>query len=228
MSKARIFLAVFYALLALIGIGLCLGGGFLLWANSFMKDGDGFYTTQTVELKSDSHAITSYPTDIKVHQPEAIKWLTTVEIKINAEDNKDKGIFVGIAPEKDLREYLSGVEHDQIVKADIKHPLPLGEPEIEYKNIPGTSSPAEPAEQDFWIAQASGRDTQDLQWNVESGVYSVALMNEDGSTGVDVSASIGAKVPVASGLGLWLTIAGLVLVLLSFFFLYITVSRSNL
>lgn len=226
MSKGKIFLVAAYALVLLIGVGLLISGGAILWANTFMKDAEGFYTSRTVEVKRDSHAITSLPAEIEInHLGKFMNWVEAIDVKLIAENNKDEGVFVGIANEKDLKNYLSEVEHDQIEELDLNHPV--GKPEVDYKNFPGTSSPAAPTSEDFWTDSASGTGKQVLKWGVESGTYSVALMNQDGSTGIDISASVGADVPIANGLGLWLTIAGLVAVLLSFFFFYVTVTRSE-
>lgn len=227
MSKGKLFLVGVYALVLLVGVGLIISGGSILWANTFMKDSDGFYTSKSVEVQRDSYAVTSYPADIDVkHLGELLGWLESIEVKLTAKNNNDKGVFVGIAPEKDLQNYLNGVKHDEIDELDLNHPV--GEPEITYRDFSGSSSPTAPTDKEFWTASASGTGEQVLRWGVESGTYSVALMNQDGTSGVDITASIGANVPVASGLGLWLTIAGLVLALLSFLFLYITVSRSNI
>ncbi len=226
MSKGKIFLVVIYALVLLIGVGLLISGGAILWANTFMKDAEGFYTSRTVEVKRDSHAITSLPAEIEIdHLGKFTDWVEAIEVKLTAENNKDEGVFVGIAPEDDLKNYLSGVKHDQIEELDLNHPV--GKPEITYKNFSGTSSPDAPTGKDFWTDSASGTGKQVLKWGVESGTYSVALMNQDGSSGIDISASVGANVPVANNLGLWLTIAGLAVALLSFLFFYITVTRSE-
>mgnify|MGYP006279298717 FL=1 len=226
MSKGRLFLIALYALVLLVGVGLIIGGGSILWANTFMKDADGFYTTRSVEVQRDSHAITSYPADIDIDSLPVLNWLKSIEVKVTANNNQDKGVFVGIAPEDDLKNYLSGVHHDQIDEMDLNHPI--GKPKIEYKNFPGTSTPASPTDKDFWEASSSGTGEQILKWGIESGTYSVVLMNQDGSSGIDLNASVGANVPIASGIGLGLTVAGLILILLSFFLLYVTVTRSRI
>lgn len=226
MSHGKIFLLVVSALVVLIGVGLFLSGGSILWANVYMKDDDGFYTTRKVEVERDSYAITSEPADIEVESLRVLNWLGSIEVRITAEDNQGKEVFVGIASEKDLQSYLEGVKHDQVRELDLNHPI--GVPEIEYKEFAGTSSPGEPTGANFWTASTSGSGEQALRWELEEGTFATALMNADGSKGVDITASIGAKVPVASGLGLWLTIAGLLVVLLAFVSTYFIVSRSRI
>ncbi|MFW6013464.1 MAG: hypothetical protein ACOC82_04775 [Candidatus Bipolaricaulota bacterium] len=227
MSKGKLFLASFYALVLLVGVGLIIGGGSILWAETFMKDSDGFYTTRKVEVRRSSHAITSDSADIDVkHLSGLLNWIESIEVKLTAENERDEGVFIGIAPADDLKEYLNGVHHDRIEEVDLNHPI--GDPEISYKNYPGTSSPSAPSSEEFWSASKSGTGEQVLKWGIEEGTYAVALMNQDGSAGLDIKASIGANAPIASGLGLWLTVAGLLLALFSFLFLYFTVTRSKI
>lgn len=226
MSRGKIFLVAVFALVFLIGVGLIIGGGSILWANIFMEDAEGFYTTKKVDVNRSSYAITSEPAEIEIEHIWVLDWLKSVEVKITAENNKDKGVFVGIVEEKDLKSYLSGVDHDRIEELDLHHPV--GKPEVEYENFPGTSSPNPPTGEDFWTASASGSGEQVLRWSLEEGTYGTVLMNADGSRGIDISASIGAKVPIASGIGLGLAIAGLVLILITLLLTYVTVTRSRL
>lgn len=51
-----------------------------------------------------------------------------------------------------------------------------------------------PADQDFWVASASGTDV-DLDWNLEEGNWAAVLMNLDGSAGID--ATVEAELPAA-------------------------------
>lgn len=227
MGKGKIFLVCLYAIVLLVGVGLIIGGGSILWGTTFMKDSEGFYSTRKVEVQRDSYAITSEPAEIDIkHLGGILNWVESIDVKMTAENNNDKGVFVGIAPNEDLQNYLNGVHHDRIEELDLNHPI--GKPEISYKNSPGSSSPDAPTERDFWEASVHGTGEQVLKWGIEEGTYSVALMNQDGSSGIDISASVGANVPIASGLGLWLFVAGLILALLSFFAFYITVTRSRI
>lgn len=225
MSRGKIFLVAVFALVFLIGVGLIIGGGSILWANIFMEDAEGFYTTKKVDVNQDSYAITSEPAEIEIGHIWILDWLNSVEVKITGENNKDKGVFVGIAEEKDLKSYLSGVEHDRVEELDLHHPV--GKPEIEYENFPGSSSPEAPTKKGFWTASASGTGEQVLRWSLEEGTFGTVLMNVDGSKGIDIQASIGAKVPVASGIGLGLAIAGLALILITLLLTYFTLTRSR-
>lgn len=53
-------------------------------------------------------------------------------------------------------------------------------------------------------------------------------MNQDGSFGLDISGSIGVKIPMVSGLSIGLLIGGLLLVIMAFLGVYFTVTRASL
>ncbi len=48
----------------------------------------------------------------------------------------------------------------------------------------------------FWEASATGPGAQTLEWEPETGRFWVVVMNTDGSAGVDVGVSFGARVPI--------------------------------
>jgi len=75
---------------------------------------------------------------------------------------------------------------------------PWGEtpPEIVYTIHPGDPPVAPPTVFSWWVAHSTGPGAQELEWEPEVGRYLVVVMNSDGSAEVDVSISIGAKVPL--------------------------------
>lgn len=56
----------------------------------------------------------------------------------------------------------------------------------------------------------SGTGTQTLEWKLETGTYSLVLMNHDGSQGVDLDIALGAKIPLIFGVGVGLVVGGIV------------------
>ena len=84
----------------------------------------------------------------------------------------------------------------------------------------GESTPEPPGDQTFWVAQVTTEDADELTWEVESGDWTVVMMNADASRGVDVDARLGIKVdwllPALIGLlalGLVLLAGGTLLVI---------------
>ena len=92
--------------------------------------------------------------------------------------------------------------------------LPMSGDPATYDNVPGTSSPADPAAQDFWVDSASGTGTQAITWPLEEGDWTIVVMNADGSQGVFSEVAGGVTVPGITWIvALLLTMAGVALVL---------------
>ncbi len=228
MSGGKIALLVFGIIVLLVSPVLLLPGGVLIWAERTLRDGEGFYTSKAIELDRDSYAIVTEPANIDLGDEwEWLPWVRnwgpsdflTLKIEGSSSDSS-KQIFIGVAETSDLEGYLRGVEYDEVSDFKFDHLKP------EYTNRSGTSEPVAPTSQAFWIASAYGAGTQTLEWAIESGTYSFLLMNEDGSRGLDLEASIGIAVPsVLGGIGVWLFIGGLVVLALAVLMLYLAVRQ---
>jgi len=229
-SVIRIILLIIGILLILGSIPLTFGGGTLLWMDLTQKDDEGFITTETDQLERDSYAIVTEPADIDLDEGWNVGWGwgwnvardlgDLVTFKVEGSNNDDsKGIFIGVAQESDLMDYLNDVEYDEIIHFSI-HSDGF---DVDYRHHPGNSSPTAPTSETFWIESVSGTEIQTLEWELETGTYSLLLMNEDGSSDVDADVSVGVKAPWIFGVGIgfvvggigWL-IGGILLVILAF------------
>ena len=113
-------------------------------------------------------------------------------------------IFAGIGPTSDVASYLEGVPRDSI--RDIE----LSPDRVLYRRVSGETAPQPPGEQSFWVAQVTVDTADELTWEVESGDWTVVLMNADASRGVDVDARLGIKVDWLLPAVIGLLIAGVV------------------
>ena len=228
MKAGKIVLLVFGVIVLLISLVPLLAGGGLMWAEKTLRDSEGFYTTPAIQLEKDSHAIVTGHANIDLGGDwEWLSWgrrcdpsdFLTLKIEGSSND-PSKQIFIGVAEVSDLEAYLKDVEHDEITDFRIRRPS-LG-----YTNHRGTSEPEAPTSQAFWTASAHGEGTQTLEWGIEEGTYSVALMNDDGSRGLNLAASVGVKVPpVVGGIGIGLLVVGLVLLAVAILMIYLGVRR---
>ena len=80
-----------------------------------------------------------------------------------------------------------------------------------YRRLPGEATPAPPAEQAFWAAQVTAEQASELTWEVESGDWTVVLMNADASRGIDLDARLGIKVDWLLPALIGLIVVGLIL-----------------
>jgi len=209
MSAGRIILLIFGIIGILISIGLLVGGGAVLWADNTIKDGEGFYTTKTIQIEKDSYAIVTGPTNIDIEADWGWGWqwdwgnLATFKVEGSSNDSS-KQLFIGIASESDLDAYLSGVQHDEVINI---HVYPDS---IDYQHHSGSVVPGAPTSQTFWTSSTHGAGTQSLEWDLEPGSHSLVLMNSDGSAGVDISIEFGVKIPWLLGVGIGLLAGGVI------------------
>ncbi len=221
MSAGRIVLLVFGAIFLLVAIVMLVGGGVLVWADQTLKDSEGFLTSDTITLESDSYAITTHPADINFSGWWPWGWNDFVTIKVEGSNNNSaKQIFIGIADEADVSDYLRNVNYDEIREFRIHSD------EISYRNHPGSAVPEAPTAQTFWEASAYGSGTRTLEWELKKGTWVLVLMNADGSTGVDLSGVIGIKIPWIFGVGLGLLIGGIVLLIISIIMIVLATRRA--
>src|SRR5690349_8604703 len=185
------------AVTGLIAFALFLAGGLLLWANGHYKDADGYLSTGAQRFDSSEYAITT--PNLQVDAGFMIKADRYGELRLQTMAKGGKPLFVGIAPTPDVQRWLHGTSYTEVTDIDF---APFRSTDETFK---GTRKAGPPGKQTFWAA--TGSDA--LHWDVQSGDWSIVVMNADGSRGVAAAVSAGAKAPfiatiayVTLGLGL--------------------------
>jgi hypothetical protein len=197
MKPGRIAAIVIGVLLAVPALVLLVGGVALTVGYATERADDGYFDATLERLSTPTAAITTGEADLRADPgpPDRVLDFVDFSVRIQA-TGLDPGseLFIGIGPEADVEAYLSGVARDEI--RDVE---PDGD--VEYRSIPGTASPAPPAEQGFWVASASGAGTQELIWEFSEGTWAAVLMNADASPGILAEVTVGirsgALLPVA-------------------------------
>jgi hypothetical protein len=220
MGLGRIILFIFGILVIVFSFALLFGGGAVVWANSVLKDAEGFISTGTITLERDSYAIITEPAeiDLRVGMTWTFDEFATIKVEGTSND-ESKEIFIGVAEESSVNSYLTNVEHDEIIDFEI-HPY-----SITYINFSGSSEPPPPTTQEFWTASVSGEGLQVLEWDVTSGNWVLVVMNSDGSDGVDVSGSIGVALPSLLWIGVGLLIGGVLVLAVGILMVVLAVRR---
>jgi len=205
MHAGRIAAIVVGAFLALIALGLLVGGAFLTIGSAIVAGGEGYFDATLERLSTASSAITTEEADLSA-DPGPPDWLLDAagfSVRIQATGAaEDAELFVGIGPESDVEAYLGSVARDEI--RDVR---PGGD--VRYREIPGSGNATPPAEEGFWAVSASGSGTQELIWDVEEGRWVAVLMNADGSPGVIADVTVGAKSSAVLPIGISMLFIGI-------------------
>ncbi len=221
MSTGKILLLIFGSLAVIGGLVLVGVGGAALWANGALTDDEGYYNTETFSIEKDSYAVISEPAIIH-----SSWWIwdfsDLAKFKVQGLNNDpSKNVFMGLGEEGDVGDYLTDIEHDEVIDLEI-NPLRL-----EYRNRPGTSTPAPPTTQTFWAESTHGSGTQTLELELETGRWVLVLMNDDGSASVDLSVVLGVKLPWLFGTGVGFVAGGAVLLVAGIVMVVLAVRRSE-
>jgi hypothetical protein len=186
--SGRVLAPVLGALLLLPGVGVLGGAGSLLWAHHLHRS-DGFVVSPEEGFGSVGHALVSDRIDVSA----VPDWLPVSDnlgtARLEVTGTGARSVFVGIAPAADAQAYLDGVQRTVVDGLGFDAP-PTGSDQL-----PGGEPSGPPADQDFWIAQASGHGTQEVTWDPTDGDWMFVVMNADGSPLVGIEARIGAEIP---------------------------------
>jgi hypothetical protein len=209
---------VLAALLLIPAIGLVIGGGVLLWADTTSRS-DGFLFSPREQFSTEGYALVSERIQLQTDAD----WLPlsyalgTARVEVTGTGSEE--IFVGIAPVADATAYLGNVARTVV------DDLGFDAPADSYDQMAGGEPSGPPTEQDFWIASATGPGTQQLTWDPTEGDWMFVMMNADGSAGVSVDARIGATAPALGGLAWGMLGGGLFLMVLSVLVLVLALRR---
>jgi hypothetical protein len=231
-SAGRIILVVLGSIVLLASFGLLLGGAGISVLRRNISDEDDFLLTPDVDLMVNSYAIVGKGIDIDI-DPRSRLWLKVgdlVTLKLVAESNDPTNeIFIGIVEMGSGEVYLRDVWYHQIEELSWEDgPWSDIVNEISFIDHPGDSPSGPPVMQSFWIEHSSGLGVQEIEWSPEaSGNYWVVVMNGDGSAVIDVSASVGARVPLLTMIGNVLIIGGVVALLLGGALIYFGIFRRD-
>ena len=124
--------------------------------------------------------------------------------------------FVGIARATDVASYLGSVRHAVVDSFDSG----------EHLDVIGRGEPATPpAAQTFWAVSSAGAGPQTISWDPKGGSWRIVVMKASAAPGVIADVEIGAKIPNLIWFGVGFLVAGLFLLALGGFLVYVGVRR---
>jgi hypothetical protein len=199
-NGGRIAAIVASGLIGLLSIGFLAAGGLLLWGDS-KTDAQGYLSTRTDHFKTDTAALATDNLDIDLDGAESLLGDDLGKIRLKVRPNGGKPVFVGVARTSDVSDYLRGAPHDIVTDIDYS---PFSA-DYSRRDGAGGRTLAAPGKQSIWAASIHGAGPQTLRWDLDSGNWSVVVMNADGSAGVDASISAGTRVGFLDEAG-WISI----------------------
>ncbi|MHA7155578.1 DUF4389 domain-containing protein [Arthrobacter sp. TMN-50] len=114
-------------------------------------------------------------------------------------------IFIGIAPQDDVGEYLAGVNHTVLKDVGFDPFRPV------YRDVSASATPETLGSQQFWAASVSESGEQELTWNVAAGNWTVVGMNADATPGFSADLQAGFRSELIRPPGAAILIIGLVI-----------------
>lgn len=215
--SGKTVLGVVGVVLAIMAVGLVTATGWMMWAYGTQRSGDGYFTTPTAQVSTDTYALISTEVDLGAIRNDWLpaSWLGTVQVIADSRD--EAPVFIGIGPSTDVDDYLEGVAHAEVTR------IASGE-ESEYRVEDGTAAPAtQPDDEGFWVASSEGEGRHSVEWDIEEGEWTVLIMNADASPDVAVEVTAGARSPWFMGAVVVVGIGALIcaaLAILTFFFAF--------
>jgi hypothetical protein len=149
-NGGRIAAIVASGLIALVSLGFLAAGGGLLWGDS-QKDAEGYLSTGTDPFNTDTYALATENLDLDLDGAGSIVDDGIYgKVRLHAESNDGKPVFIGIARTSDVSDYLRGSSHELITDVDYS---PF---HADYRSREGSRTPAAPGTQRIWAALAQG------------------------------------------------------------------------
>ncbi len=193
------------AIAAVVGIIMIVGSIGLIAAGTFVvtatDDADGFISAGPLRVRTDAAALVG--DDIELFFDEPVRGgvflgIDDIETRLRVIDSDGDRLFVGIGPSAEVDDYLAGGSYS-IVEV-------FGD-RVVLDDRAGDARLAAPADQDFWAASTLD---EVLNWDLQSGRWSIVVMNEDGTAGIDSSVTVGARVPFLEPVGVAVLVVGLI------------------
>jgi len=209
MGVGKVMRVVFGAVLALLAIGLLIGGGTLLWAYETQRNADGFFVAPTADIEASGYAIVTSKVDLASHAGAWWPAETPGTIRLSVRSTDDREVFVGIAAEQQVAEYLTNMAYDEV--RDISgHPA-----QLHLVSHTGSAPSALPDDESFWVARVQGSGTQTVTWDLEQGSWTAVIMNADASAPLSLSVVASGRFPIVRSVAIGLLAAGIILTVLA-------------
>ena len=179
-SAGQIVAMVIGALLALASLGIVASGAAVLIGQKYFEE-DGFLTTPTHRVSTDTYALVTNPIDIEgISEWPFDDGPPRVRLKLDARED----VFVGVARADQAADVLDDIRHE-VLTGDERDSVLGGTPDTVRRA--GAAPQAAPAQLLDWQATATGRDDVTITWTPTDGSWVFVVLPVDGSAGFSVA-----------------------------------------
>ncbi|RZL77089.1 MAG: hypothetical protein EOP32_26295 [Rhodococcus sp. (in: high G+C Gram-positive bacteria)] len=209
-KTGKIVALVFGCLCTLLGFALLTASVFLGWAY-FQQSDEGQVPSPTQRYRTSGSALVSGHTDLfdAADLPRGVNTENVGRVLLRAtSDDSRRELFIGIGPRDEVEKFLDGVARTEVTNVEFGPFRPA------YQQIPGARAAALPTAQQFWSASSTGFGTQELRWDLQSGSWTVVVVNADASQGISVDPPAGARLGFLGPLALGVLIGAVVLLII--------------
>jgi hypothetical protein len=198
-GKRRVAPLVVGIVLCFVAVLLFVGGGWALWKDRVSRDGAGYVSFGSTELRTEQYAIVG---DLRGDGPGWLYGSTVLgDARVRATSRAEQPLFIGIARKADVLRYLGRAGYATIYRFEVSSDT----------THPGGPPSDPPSAQSIWAASVQGTGELTLLWDTRGGDWSVVFMNADASANVDVRGDASAKFPILPWLAAGLLIAAVAL-----------------
>ena len=194
-NPSKVVLGTISTILFIVAAGLLVATVALGWLYGTQRSPDGYVSSQTVTVSSDGYAIASTDIDLGALPDEWIPSNLVGTFRVEAESDGGTPLFIGVGPSEEAAAYLADVEYAEVTRFR-GFTWGFGSRErVSYIEHAGSGTPQPPASLEFWTVSTQGEGAQTLDWEPESGAWTLVIMNSDGAPGVEISTSVGVNTP---------------------------------
>jgi hypothetical protein len=138
-----------------------------------------------------------------VTAPEALAYAgPRVQLRVTSTD-PGRSLFLGVGHDVDVRDFLAGTPRTRIDAIEIPW-------RVSTTPVPGSGQPkGDPEDVGWWFAQAHGRGTAVLTWQLPDTAADVLILGPRGAGGLTVDVTAAVVSPGAFVVGLALAVLGL-------------------
>jgi uncharacterized protein DUF4389 len=200
-SAGRVIGVIVGVVVLLIGLGVTVGGGALVWLDN-RRGTDGYLSTPVGSYSDGGYALRFDAGEISPVDrgwPGVDNVLGTVRVR--ASGTGDEPVFVGIARTADVDAYLAGVPHRMYQGTG-------GMARMHRRPPPGM-----PMGQHMWVASDSGTGPMTLHWTPRAGEWSLVVMNSSARPDVRADIAVAASAPNLGAIAVGVLVGGILALL---------------